>query len=192
MLDFSLSVPLHEGVQPRGTFLGLLYRRNVIAMPTVLARRSAYDLVGHAFSKSVIFTDYEMWMRVAVRYDVGFLDTTDASYRIHSTQTTHTEQARLGEHRLELLDEIDRWLPQDFPTVERRRARSGAYFRASYDAFGRRERRNAAAHLLHAFREHPTALLDRRMLALAFGSLRFQARQRRLWKAASTIDRTAS
>ena len=164
--DFRLSVPLHEGVQPRGTFLGLLYRRNIIAMPTVLTRRSAYDLVGPAFSKSLIFDDYEMWMRVAVRYDVGFLDVTDASYRIHSAQTTHSEQARLGEHRLELLDEIDRWLPHDFPKVERRRARAAAYFRASYDAFGRRERRNAAAHLLHAFREYPAALLDPRMLAL--------------------------
>ena len=190
-MTFRLSVPLHEGVQPRGTFLGLLYRHNIIAMPTVLARRSAYDLVGPAFSKSLIFDDYEMWMRVAGRYDVGFLDATDASYRIHSAQTTHAEQARLGEHRLELLDEIDRWLPQDFPTVERRRARSGAYFRASYDAFGRRERRNCGCSSPSRFPRASCCLAGSQDAGdWPLRSLRFQARQRRLWKAASTIDRS--
>ena len=37
---------LREGIQPRAEFLRSLYRRSVIAMPTVLSRRVAYDAVG--------------------------------------------------------------------------------------------------------------------------------------------------
>ena len=114
-LVFRRRVPLDEGVQPRDAFVRVLYHKNIIVMPTVLARRSAYDLVGSAFSTSLLFDDWEMWMRISARCDVGFLDVYDAFYRIHPRQMTHPEQARLGEHRLELLDAIDGWLSQDVP-----------------------------------------------------------------------------
>ena len=77
---------LHEGLQPRRTFLRTLYRQNVIATPTVLTRRSAYDAVGPDFSESLRFDDWEMWLRIAVRFDVGFLDVYDADYRIHTAK----------------------------------------------------------------------------------------------------------
>ena len=93
----------------------------------------------------MLFNDYEMWFRIASRFDVGFLDIWDTNYRIHNAQATHPEQARLGEHRLALLGELDQWLPDDFPPLERRRARSGAHLRAAYDAFARREVRRAPA-----------------------------------------------
>jgi glycosyltransferase involved in cell wall biosynthesis len=184
---FRLTIPLDTGVQPRRAFLRALYRRNLIAMPSLLVRRAAYEAVGESFSESVLFNDYEMWFRIAARFDVGFLNVWDNNYRIHNAQATHPEQAHLGEHRLELLGELDQWLPDDFPTLERRRARSGAYFRAAYDAFARREPGRAAAQLAHAFREHPAALVDPTMLHVAIGSWRFQTRQRRLWEAGHNL-----
>ena len=191
-LVFRRRVPLREGLQQRNALLSLLYRKNIIVMPTVLSRRSAYERVGPAFSQSLLFDDWEMWMRIAASSDVGFLDVFDASYRIHSEQTTHPEKARLGEHILELLDEIDRWLPEDFPPRERRRAYSAAHFRASYDALGRRERWKAAGHLRRAFWEYPVALFDPKMAARAVAAVRRSlTRQRRLWNAASTIDRSS-
>lgn len=189
---FRFTVDLKEGLQPRMAFLRLLYRQNVIAMPTVLSRRSAYETVGPAFSQSLLFDDYEMWLRIAAGFDVGFLNVCDASYRIHTAQTTHEWVKHMGEQRLELLNAVDTWLPQDFPTVERRRARSGAYFRASYDAFWLGERQHALGHLVRAFQEHPLAVLDPKMVALAADSRMFRARQRALWKRTSTIDSTTS
>jgi hypothetical protein len=91
-----------------------------------------------------------------------FLDVWDANFRIHTAQRSHDSLGRMGEHRLQLLDEVDRWLPLDFPTIDRRRARSGAYFRASYDAFARGERRRAAANLAVAFPTYPVRSLEPR------------------------------
>jgi glycosyltransferase involved in cell wall biosynthesis len=190
-LVFRRRVALREGLQQREVFLRALYKKNIIVMPTVLGRRSAYERVGSAFSKSLLFDDYEMWVRIAVSSDVGFLDVFDASYRIHPAQMTHPEKARFGEHRLDLLEAIDRWLPPDFPLRERRRAHSAAHFRATYDAFERGERRDATLHLLKALRKYPVALFDPKMVALAMDAVRRSlTRQRRLVNAASKNDRS--
>ena len=117
---------LREGIQPRRAFLRTLYRRNVICIPTVLVARWCYEEVGTAFDETVLFYDYEMWIRIAGRFDVGFLNVFDASYRIHRAQTTHAVDRHFGEHRLALLDAVDPALPKDFPPLDRRRARSGA------------------------------------------------------------------
>jgi glycosyltransferase involved in cell wall biosynthesis len=183
---------VRDGIQPRAAFLRSLYRRSVIAMPTVLSRRAAYEAVGPAFRESLQFDDYEMWLRIAARFDVGFLDVRDASFRIHTAQRSYAGLSRMGEHRLELLDEVDRWLPPDFPVVDKRRARSGAYLRAAYDAFGRRERRRAVAYLGAAFRTYPLAVFDPKMAGLASAAMRFRADQRALWKPVSTNDRKSS
>jgi glycosyltransferase involved in cell wall biosynthesis len=176
---------LREGLQPRRTFLRTLYRQNVIAAPTVLTRRSAYDAVGPAFSEPLLFDDWEMWLRIAAHFDVGFLDVYDADYRIHTSQSSHDGLSRMGEHRLELLDEVDRWLSLDVPAIDRKRARSGAHFRASYDALLRGERRRSAAQLLRALRSYPFAVLDPEVGRLGFAALRFRVRQRALWKGAA-------
>ena len=186
---YRYTVDLREGLQPQRRFLSALYRQNVIAMPTVLSRRSAYETVGLDFSESLLFDDWEMWLRIAARFDVGFVDVCDANYRIHTAQKSHDVLSRMGEHRLALLDEVDRLLPPDFPAVDKRRARSGAYFRASYDAFTRGEQRRAVADLVSAFRASPAALLDPKMAALAFSALKFRVRQRALWKSVSLSER---
>jgi GT2 family glycosyltransferase len=190
-LVFRRRVALREGLQHRDAFLRALYKKNIIVMPTVLSRRSAYERVGPAFSKSLLFDDYEMWVRLAVSSDVGFLDVFDAFYRIHPAQVTHSEKTRFGEHRLDLLEAIDRWLPPDFPLRERRRAHSAAHFRASYDAFDRGERRDAALHLRKALQTYPAAPFDPKMVALVIDAVRRSlTRQSRLVNAASKDDRS--
>jgi glycosyltransferase involved in cell wall biosynthesis len=183
---YRFTVDLREGVQPRSDFVRYLYRRNIIAMPTVLARRAAYEAVGPAFSESLLFDDWEMWLRMATRFDVGFVNAFDADYRLHPSQTSHAGLRRMGEHRLDFLNEVERWLPDDVPTLDRKRARSGAQFRASYDAFSSREWRRGLAGLVGALRIYPTAALDPKMAALAWAAIRFRVRQRAVWKLAPT------
>src|SRR5205085_220603 len=60
------------GLQPRERFLRTLYRSNVIYIPTVLVPRSVYLELG-TFRDDVLFYDYEMWLRIASRFDVGYL-----------------------------------------------------------------------------------------------------------------------
>lgn len=178
------TVRCHEGVQRRESFFPELYRHNFVFVPTVLGRRSAYDRIGPAFS-SVFFSDYEMWLRMAAQFDVGFLETWDADYRVHSGQTTDREFQRMGEHRLELLDSVDRWLPAGLARREGQRARAGAYLRLAFDAFNQGERKRAAAAVARALRQHPLGPLDWKMMALVVGSLRNRAIQHKAWSHAS-------
>lgn len=170
-----------EGLQPRARFLRTLYRRNVICIPTVLVPRWCYEAVGAAFNERVLYYDYEMWLRIASRSDVGFLKVTDAGYRIHPAQTTHAVDAHVGDHRLALLDAVDTALPAGFSSLERRRARSGALLRAAMDILEQGDRQEAAAHLRAALRQYPFGLLDPRMLTMAVGSIRRRSVLRRTW-----------
>ena len=170
--SFSTSQTFPEGLTSRGS-LHVLYLHNVIAMPTVLSRRSAYDDVGAAFNESVLFYDYEMWLRIAARFDVGFLDVCDADYRIHPSQMTNRATRNLGAHRLELLDEVDRWSPSEFRPLDKRRARSGAYFSAPRMTHrGGRAPSGGHGAAVCVVPTHPTALLDPKMAALAFNAMR--------------------
>ncbi len=172
---------LAKGVQPRQAFLRTLYRRNVICIPTVLVPRWCYEAVGPAFRDGLLFYDYEMWLRVAARFDVGFLDVCDAAYRIHRAQTTHDVGSNMGEHRIALLEAVQGILPPGFPSLERRRARSGALLRLALEAVERGDRRGSIAHLRKAIREYPVGLLDPKLAALVIGSMRRRALQRKMW-----------
>jgi glycosyltransferase involved in cell wall biosynthesis len=178
---YRFEVDLPEGVQDRKGFLRTLYRRNVVCIPTVLVPRWCYDAVEPEFSNSMLFHDYEMWLRIATRFDVGFLNVCDAAYRIHRAQTTHEVGANMGEHRIALLDAVEGILPPDFPSLERRRARSGAFLRVALEALERGDRRGSFVHLRKAMREYPIGPLDPKLASLVMGSMRRRALQRKLW-----------
>jgi glycosyltransferase involved in cell wall biosynthesis len=182
---FTLNVNLAEGVHDRQTFLRTLYEHNIISIPTVLVRRSAYERVTPSFNKSLLFDDYEMWLRIAAVLDVGFLDVADASYRVHASQTTHKWALHIGEHRLALLDAVEEILPSDFPSRDRRRVRAGGYLRAAYDANIRGERKRALRYVLSALRAHPAAPIDPRMISLVNDARRFHSRQVSIWEMSS-------
>jgi glycosyltransferase involved in cell wall biosynthesis len=174
-------VELEEGLQDRKRFLRALYMTNMICMPTVLAPRRCYKAVGAELNDSVLFYDYELWLRLASKFDVGYLDVVDASYRIHTAQTTHDIDLAVGEHRLALLDAVEDVLPPEVPPLHRRRARSGAHMRSALEAFEQGDRRRSAFHLGRALKLYPIGFLDPKMASLALGSIRRRAILRRVW-----------
>jgi glycosyltransferase involved in cell wall biosynthesis/GT2 family glycosyltransferase len=62
-----------------------------IQCPAAIVRRSVYEQLGGFRSELRYALDWEMWVRIAARYDVWFEPTVCAHYRRHST----TESARL-------------------------------------------------------------------------------------------------
>jgi|1185.fasta_scaffold00527_4 glycosyltransferase involved in cell wall biosynthesis len=170
-----------EGVHAPTSFAPLLLRHNPIGIPTVLVRRSAYEAVGPAFDDETVFFDYEMWIRLALRFPVGYLAVADADYRVHRQQVTMTARRR-GEQQLRLLDQIDGLLAAT-PGVEPdrrqlRRRRAGAHLSAALDALQDPNRRAAGRHLARALRTHPPAAVDPRTAATLVG-LAVGARGRR-------------
>jgi glycosyltransferase involved in cell wall biosynthesis len=151
---------LRPGPQDRDAFLRELYGYNMICTPAVLVRRAGYAEVGSAYDASVLFHDYEMWLRLAASFDVGYLTECDAAYRVHATQTSEDVRRRWGQHRLAVLDAADKILPADFPPLARRRVRFLAHSRALADAVARRDVRSAVAHLGRSMLEHPFGPVD--------------------------------
>ena len=167
---------LTEGVHEPGELVPLMLGHNLVGIPTVLARRSAYEAVGAEFSEDTIAFDYEMWLRLALRFPVGYLAVRDADYRVHRQQVTMTvrrrgeEQIRLFEHIGALLD-ASPGIVSDRKPLRRRLA--GAHLSAALDALQDEDRSPVRRHLRAALRISPTAALDPRaptaLLGLAVG-----------------------
>jgi glycosyltransferase involved in cell wall biosynthesis len=167
---------LTEGIHQPAEFVPLMLRHNLVGIPTVLVRRSAYEAVGAEFSEDTIAFDYEMWLRLALRFPVGYLAVRDADYRVHRQQVTMTvrrrgeEQVRLFEHVGALLD-ASPGIVSDRKPLRRRLA--GAHLSAALDALQDENRRPVHRHLRTALRISPAAALDPRaptaLLGLAVG-----------------------
>ena len=174
-------VGLTPGLQDRRRLLRALYVHNFIGFLTALVPRRCYEAIGAEFNDELVFYDYEMWLRLASRFDVGYLGGVDSFYRIHRGQTTYEIEGKVGDHRLALLEAVENVLPPDFPEHDRRRARSGALLRIAVDSVERGDRRRALVHLRKALREYPIALLDPRLAALAIRSIWRRTILRRAW-----------
>src|SRR5262249_44261388 len=59
---------LDEGVYQPSEFVPQILRHNIIGMPTLLVRRSAYEAVGEAFDEGTTYFDYTMWLRLAFKF----------------------------------------------------------------------------------------------------------------------------
>jgi glycosyltransferase involved in cell wall biosynthesis len=175
-------VRLAPGLQDRQRLLRALYAHNFIGFLTALVPRRCYEAVGAEFNDKLVFYDYEMWLRLASRFDVGYLGVVDSFYRIHRAQTTYEIDGKVGEHRLALLDAVEEVLPPDFPSLDRRRAWSGAFLRIAVDSLERGDRRRSLDNLKKALQRYPIALLDPRIAALAFASIWRRTLLRRAWR----------
>jgi glycosyltransferase involved in cell wall biosynthesis len=76
-----------------------LFKRNRIAVLTVLLRKDVIDEIGF-FNETVSrVDDYELWLRICSKYPIGFQDEKLALYRCHDTNASHDhfkmEQAEL-------------------------------------------------------------------------------------------------
>lgn len=167
---------LPEGRYPPEEFAPRLIAHNVVGVPTVLVRRSAYEAVGPEFDPESLAFDYEMWLRLALRFPVGYLADWDSDYRIHQAQATLTTRRR-GNERLHMYAKVDELLAQT-PNVHvdpaiRRRQLAVAHLIAALDSVEQGERREARRHLTSAVRAHPPSMADTRfpaaLVALALG-----------------------
>jgi len=83
-------VPLVSGYGLKNLFLsGMQY---IIATCTVLVRKSCLEKVG-LFDESMIQCDLDMWLRIAAHFEIDYINTPLAKYRLHKRDT------RLGAER---------------------------------------------------------------------------------------------
>jgi glycosyltransferase involved in cell wall biosynthesis len=158
-----------EGVKSSAQVLARLLEENVIRTPTLVARRDAYEAVGARFDDSFPYVyDWEMWLRLAVRFPVGYVTALDVEYRFHEQQETYA--ARVGSQFLRLAEHADAMLRKESLAVGGNRSalqavRSGWSISAMLDAIEQGNRRSALGYLVRALRLHPRSVYNRRALA---------------------------
>jgi hypothetical protein len=119
---------------------------------------------------------------------VGYLDVADCEYRLHSGQTSQSESGRMGDHRMQLLDQVEPLMAPHLPPREIRRARACALLHSTVDAARSRQPGDALRNLSRALRTYPPALVDPVVAGLVVGSVRQQARHRSAWRRAQSAS----
>jgi glycosyltransferase involved in cell wall biosynthesis len=164
-----------EGMLESADFVPRLLSSNFVRTPTALIRSSAFETVGMFFdARFPGIYDWEAWIRLSMRFPVGFLDARDAGYRVHRVQETF--RSRNGEQVLHLLDHARAHAGRtsfDIRLSERQWRDLLAFWSvsASLDALERGERRTGLSRLTRAGRLAPRSLFDRRAAAAAGGIL---------------------
>ena len=116
------------------------WRQFVIAIPiiasTVIVPRRCLDEVG-VFDESLLFSDWELWIRLAARYAVAFLPEALAAYRVHGQNVSISSQkaATILAHNLAVIDAVTRKLPDLIDEHLRRQSLANIYLRAGLDFF---------------------------------------------------------
>ena len=83
-----------------GECFSALFARNRIAILTVAVRRACLDQIGYFNEAISRADDYELWMRIARRFPLGFIDQPLGVYRLHGENASRDsfamELAELG------------------------------------------------------------------------------------------------
>jgi glycosyltransferase involved in cell wall biosynthesis len=163
------------GPLPPEQFVPVEFVRNAIPVCSVLYRRSAFAAVGASFDPTAGYIDYDLWLRLAVRYPVYSLHEWDNDSRVHdgSVTTAFQESRRNGELWLRLVDHAEATLAgadrELVPTRLRRRRRSAAILSVAADDLQAGDRKQALAGLRRGLRLYPRAVIDARVPFLLVG-----------------------
>jgi hypothetical protein len=162
----AVTAPLEEGVQPQREYVQRYLRLLIKPMiPSVLVRRSAYETVGPVYDERFAGDDWEMWLRLALHFPVGYLSVIDSENRLHAQQLTYSirwgEELIVFSQHLEAL--VDRTMPEAQLTQrELRSRRSAAFLSAALDAAEEGDRFRALRRTGEAVRADPRSLLNPR------------------------------
>jgi glycosyltransferase involved in cell wall biosynthesis len=89
---------IYVGEEVHGYCAEQLLSGNKIAPLTVLIRRACLGKVGVFNQSCAPADDWDLWLRIAVRFPLGFLDSVVAKYRVHdSNESKKKLKLRLGE-----------------------------------------------------------------------------------------------
>lgn len=109
-----------ESTFKRGRVLRELYMVQFIPSPTPVIRRRVFDEVGYFDETAKAADDYDMWLRIANRYEFDFVPELLAVYRLHPSVMSSRRDDYDGE-MLAFLDRFAREHPADLGSLRRER-----------------------------------------------------------------------
>ena len=94
-------------------WLELIATSQRIQAPSIVVRRTVYEELGGFDRRLDMVEDWEMWIRIASRFPVGFVADTIADYRISPSGTSANEarSGRVAQRIRTLISIVDEYLP---------------------------------------------------------------------------------
>lgn len=107
---------------PPALGLRFLKRNHDVVFSSAVVRRSAYECVGR-FDPALLCGDFEIWLKLALRFEIGYLASPLVSYRSHGSSTTASMAPRrfVEENRL-IVNRVIDWAEPQIPGMAARRA----------------------------------------------------------------------
>jgi glycosyltransferase involved in cell wall biosynthesis len=167
----SFSLTERYGAIPSGYIFEELLVNHAVTLSSVIVRRSCIDEVG-GFDESLIGAeDYNFYLRMARRFQFGFLNQPLVQKRLH-THNLSDNLEQMCEDEIKNLDKIDRMFPD--ARIPKRRLAARIYTRFGKYYFSQQRFAEARGCFQKAFRLSPPGLatLPLWMLALTPDSLR--------------------
>jgi glycosyltransferase involved in cell wall biosynthesis len=81
---------------PEGDIFEALFDGNFIPAMTTLIRRDCFEIVGN-YDETLVFEDWDMWLRISRRFEFKYLPPPTARYRIVGTSMVRTRSAEMEE-----------------------------------------------------------------------------------------------
>jgi glycosyltransferase involved in cell wall biosynthesis len=162
---------LADGVYDGTAIVSALLESSGIPGGSVVVRRSALREVGDEFCEFLPRTyDYEMWMRLALRFPVGYVNVWDVGWRRHEANASRTDLRGYGEEYERLVSHLSLLFSRERPELRLapavwRRKLSALLLMTSLDALATGDRRLAWRYLLRAVRRGRREALTARALA---------------------------
>lgn len=103
---------------PTGDVLALLIDHNRIITSSALVRRECFETCG-PFDPSFFGSgDWQMWLRVAQKYEVGYVEDALCFYRVHGANASH-QKDKINEDDARIREWVTTWQPAFRDRTER-------------------------------------------------------------------------
>lgn len=166
---------------PSGRIFPQVFAETLFQTSAVLIRKSCLDTVGGFDETLRMGDDYELFLRLARHFELGYVDEPLVLYRQHPTQGTRTWGKQLQQGvpwEFLVLKKIVDLYPQIFEELGGGKVRqrlSKPYVALAYACFAERDHKNARHLMREALRQWPTNLGYLRYYAMSFLSPRMLA-----------------
>jgi len=90
------------------TFFTINVKENIVGTPTVMVRRECYQKLGPFDTQFRILQDWEMWLRIALHYDIAYVANPLGHWRAHGSNfsTIDRTEDRLFSEKSKLLQKV--------------------------------------------------------------------------------------
>jgi glycosyltransferase involved in cell wall biosynthesis len=167
--DAVVSIPRRP--RPSGDLFMPLFMKNSVPTSSVLVRKVCFDCVG-LFDEDrdlISVEDYDLWIRMASRYRIGFLNKPLLRYRVHHKGISkNTARSYLGEEKVirKNADLFQEHHPEIRRVLKRRLAQ--LYFEFGYEHFHEHDYLKARERLETSLRHAPRQIKGWIYYALTF------------------------